>query len=236
MKKQKICTEFFSHYLLKRESCNFRYHAKKLGFTLAEVLITIGIIGVVASLTIPPLVQNHKKQITETRLAKFYSTINQAIELAEIQYGQKEDWASSSSADFWEKYLKPNMKYLKTENNSLGYIVYLADGSLFILNGSEFIFYPEAKNYRDSDSDNTLGSKSFRFAFYPNNKVTACLYHRNKGVEPYMCNWNGNKNELYTNADFGCSKINNIAGGSYCAAVIQRNGWKIPKDYPQKIR
>ncbi len=236
MKKQKICTEFFSYHLLKRESCNFGYQAKKFGFTLAEVLITIGIIGVVASLTIPPLVQNHKKQITETRLAKFYSTINQAIELAEIQYGQKEDWAWNGSADFWEKYLKPNMKYLKTEDNSSGFVVYLADGSLFIIKYSEYTFYPEAKNYRESDSDNTLGSKSFRFAFYPNNKVTACLYHRNKGVEPYMCNWNGNKNELYTNADFGCSIINNRVGGSYCAAVIQRNGWKIPKDYPQKIR
>lgn len=32
------------------------------GFTLAEVLITLGIIGVVAALTIPALIANHKKQ------------------------------------------------------------------------------------------------------------------------------------------------------------------------------
>ena len=35
----------------------------KFGFTLAEVLITLGIIGVVAALTLPSLVTNYQKQI-----------------------------------------------------------------------------------------------------------------------------------------------------------------------------
>ena len=48
-------------------------------FTLAEVLVTLGIISVVAALTIPSLIQNHNKRIIETRLQKFYSTINQAV-------------------------------------------------------------------------------------------------------------------------------------------------------------
>ena len=34
----------------------------KKGFTLAEVLITLGIIGVVAALTIPGLIANHRKK------------------------------------------------------------------------------------------------------------------------------------------------------------------------------
>ena len=45
----------------------------KTGFTLAEVLITLGIIGVVAALTIPSLMTAYNKHITETRLKKFYS-------------------------------------------------------------------------------------------------------------------------------------------------------------------
>ena len=48
---------------------------KKYGFTLAEVLITLSVIGEVASMTIPTLIQNHKKHIAETRLQKFYSVI-----------------------------------------------------------------------------------------------------------------------------------------------------------------
>ena len=38
----------------------------KRGFTLAEVLITLGIIGVVAALTIPTLINNYQKKINGT--------------------------------------------------------------------------------------------------------------------------------------------------------------------------
>lgn len=40
------------------------------GFTLAEVLITLGIIGVVAALTIPNLVANHRAKELEIALKK----------------------------------------------------------------------------------------------------------------------------------------------------------------------
>lgn len=32
-----------------------------IGFTLAEVLITLGVIGIVAAMTLPALVQNYQK-------------------------------------------------------------------------------------------------------------------------------------------------------------------------------
>ena len=44
-------------------NCNMKHHVNKfLGFTLAEVLITLGIIGIVAALTIPALIGNYQKQ------------------------------------------------------------------------------------------------------------------------------------------------------------------------------
>ena len=55
------------------------HYKNKKGFTLAEVLITLGIIGVVAALTIPTLIQNYKKREVETSLEKIYTTVNQAI-------------------------------------------------------------------------------------------------------------------------------------------------------------
>ena len=40
----------------------------------------------------PALIANHKKTVVETRLAKFYSTINQAIIRSEADNGSKEFW------------------------------------------------------------------------------------------------------------------------------------------------
>ncbi len=50
--------------------------SRSKGFTLAEVLITLGIIGVVAALTLPTLISNYKKQTYVTGLQKAYSVLN----------------------------------------------------------------------------------------------------------------------------------------------------------------
>ncbi len=52
----------------------------KQGFTLAEILITLGIIGVVSVLSMPTLVVNYKKQTYVTSLHKVYNEFNQVFE------------------------------------------------------------------------------------------------------------------------------------------------------------
>lgn len=37
-------------------------------FTLAEVLVTLGIIGIVSALTMPTIISNHQKKVTEFKL------------------------------------------------------------------------------------------------------------------------------------------------------------------------
>lgn len=51
------------------------------GFTLAEVLVTLGIIGVVSALTLPTLVKSHQRQVYVTQLHKVYNQVSQAVEL-----------------------------------------------------------------------------------------------------------------------------------------------------------
>uniref|UniRef100_UPI0040289A2A prepilin-type N-terminal cleavage/methylation domain-containing protein n=1 Tax=Candidatus Scatousia sp. TaxID=3085663 RepID=UPI0040289A2A len=52
-------------------------------FTLAEVLITLGIIGIVASMTLPTLVGKYKKVQTISQLKKTYTVLNQAFRHSE---------------------------------------------------------------------------------------------------------------------------------------------------------
>ena len=53
----------------------------KRGFTLAEVLVTLGIIGVVSAMTIPTLMRNHQRQVYVTRLHKVYNIMTEGFAL-----------------------------------------------------------------------------------------------------------------------------------------------------------
>ncbi len=54
----------------------------KNAFTLAEVLVTVGIIGVVAAMTVPNLMENYQRQSYITQLRKVYSEVSQAADAA----------------------------------------------------------------------------------------------------------------------------------------------------------
>ena len=65
---------------------------RKVAFTLAEVLITLGIIGVVAAMTMPMLIAKHQKITTVAQLQKAYSTLSQAFTMAQKDYGDISQW------------------------------------------------------------------------------------------------------------------------------------------------
>ena len=53
---------------------------KQKGFTLAEVLITIGIIGVVSTMTLPALIQNYQDKVYEAGIKKSVNTVSNAVQ------------------------------------------------------------------------------------------------------------------------------------------------------------
>ena len=104
------------------------------GFTLAEVLITLGIIGVVVALTLPTLLASYRKNVVETRLETTYSLIYNALKLAENDYEDSSLWDVASSGiysdDFIKKYIVPYAKVENCSYHSDQYSVYTPSGNL----------------------------------------------------------------------------------------------------------
>ena len=90
---------------------------QKKGFTLAEALITLGIIGVVAAITIPVLINNYKVKITQTKLKKANSILNQAYLNAYNNNGDPTNWRladnASGATNIYEYFIKDNIKTTK---------------------------------------------------------------------------------------------------------------------------
>lgn len=66
---------------------------KKLAFTLAEVLIVVGIIGIIAELTIPALVADFQQKVLISQLKQTYSILTQAYSRALADNGEPKSWS-----------------------------------------------------------------------------------------------------------------------------------------------
>lgn len=79
-------------------------------FTLAEVLVTLGIIGVVAAMTLPAVIDNSRNKQLETALKRSYSVFSQALDMYYAEEGVK-----LTPKNCGRQQLKPIlMKYLNT--------------------------------------------------------------------------------------------------------------------------
>ena len=72
----------------------------KQAFTLSEVLITLGIVGVVAALTIPALLANYRKKVLASRLKKSYSVIQNTINTVNTENGLPFECYTLPGADY----------------------------------------------------------------------------------------------------------------------------------------
>lgn len=86
-------------------------------FTLAEVLITLVIIGIVAAITIPTLIQKQEEQQTVVALKKAYSTLSNAYNLAVKDDGTPDTWGLTGTTAGAEKMLGEFSPYLKILKN-----------------------------------------------------------------------------------------------------------------------
>lgn len=83
-------------------------------FTLAEVLITLGVVGVVASITIPTMIRNIQDYQLQVAFKKFYSTLSQATSFIMNDNGNSMKGVCASDPNPTNCYADTYAKYLST--------------------------------------------------------------------------------------------------------------------------
>ena len=219
---------------------------KLRGFTLAEVLITLGIIGVIAAMTLPTLITNYQKRATIAKLKRAYSVIKQAYLMSYDQVGDPaaEEAFAMGADTYFKTYWAPFIKatHCKSEKAcgynkvfpfleasgevyGIGIIAdnrstfYTSDGFLYVVFvGSGAIDTRSANTNIIVDINGGKGANTF-------GKDVFCLQRiaDEKGNDMQFCGYKS------TDPSVNCSKKGN---GLYCAEKIRRDGWKILKDYP----
>ena len=259
---EKLSSLFTFHHLLKRTYSLinlFSYSPhKRCAFTLAEVLITLGIIGIVAAMTMPSIIADYQKKQTVTQLKKVYSELAQAAEMAKLEYGDPSSWDYSvNGSEFFNKYLS---SYTEISNTTIGVVrlngikyygasgaeeIYLTalydDADIITLPSGTQIF---ASNTIPPTSDRSIKRKGFVIdlnGFKRPNKFGRDLFLLSvteNGVRPMSNDDNEPSDVVRTRAELrdGPSaqgyQCNRQGRGMWCAALIIVDGWQISDDYP----
>lgn len=207
---------------------------KLCAFSLAEVLITIVVIGIVAAITVPGLITKYQKYKTVKSLQHSYVLLSQAVELAKLDYDDTDSWDFSiGSAAFRDKYLLPYFKSTSPAKYDVAYKQWprwsdgMKEGGILAgdmisncFQTAQGYMYCVRTYYREilidingyKSGPNRVGRDIFLVVFDK---------HGKKGLGMY---------EYERNISRHCSKTG--GNGSACGLKIKRDGWRIKDDYP----
>lgn len=194
---------------------------KKHGFTLAETLITLVIIGIVAALTIPTIMTNKEKETIPLQLKKFYLNLEQGTRLYthsvnDISFNPNTINNSEKTLELWKKYFSKYFSTISEEALDDKWIkVVFNDGTSFIgriQDSDRFYFFFCTKNNCPIEEFN--GKRSFLFTMYYGK-----IYTSFDGETP-------------TRATMLESCKNPSLQKHWCTRLIQVDGWKMADDYP----
>lgn len=228
----------------------------KKGFTLAEVLITLGIIGVVAALTLPSLITNYRKKQTVAQLKKVYSELSQAAQMSVVQNGDMKNWNYNlSGEEFFNTYLsnfikmgsqtvedakKAGVVYIKASGEEEVSFTNLYDsGKIFTLASGSQIIMDTVSNLTTTRQTVLVDLNGFKKPNRIGVDVFAFSVTHN-GVQTYK--WDDgetvdiirDRETLHNGPSRHNYQCNSDGRGMWCAAMIEKDGWEIKNDYPWK--
>lgn len=226
---------------------------KKSAFTLAETLIILGIIGIVAALTIPGLLNNYLKKQTATQLQKSISIMNQAYKLSfedlgELSASETKDLDSKEYFNtYWAPYIKA-LTYCETIT-PCGYKSYTPFTQTNRKKSIWYIVEPRLRPTFITPDGTVYAIFLSTWSGDPNTNKKQELYQiivdLNGGAKPNKFgrdvfwlsrtqdNGGGIRPYCYQKTDKEINKDCSKSGiGECCAEKIRRAGWEITQDYP----
>lgn len=233
----------------------------KKAFSLAEVLVVLGIVGVVAAITMPSLIANHQKKQTVVQLRKVYSDLSNAVRLSEVDNGPIADWNYPSCDSYGYECIEPFLKqyYLpyfqgakvagKSELNRQGYFIFADQAKshygvdlsiithyIILNNGTILSFFLNKSHgymWLFADVNGMKGPNIIGRDIF----VFDVLRSADKVNDDFSDKvkfWGRYINEgLLTTGNYGCYKGNTaLYKNFYCGRLIELNNWEIPDGYP----
>lgn len=85
-----------------------RLFCKKSAFTLAEIMVTLGLLGCVAALTMPTLSYNYKGKVLEQQFRSTYSELREIGSSLNIEYGDVGEYAQKNFSN-WDRVLMTHL-------------------------------------------------------------------------------------------------------------------------------
>ena len=139
------------------------------GFTLAEVLITLAIIGIVAAVAVPSVISNSQQREFKTGLKKAISVLNSSITMNIALEGE----SPYDNADLFN-YLQRHMSILKTTGNMRGLYMVLAPANNKLTTFANAAFYTtDGMRYEFYDAASSNLDK--QLYLYENPDVNVCI-------------------------------------------------------------
>ena len=233
----------------------------KAAFTLAEVLITLGVIGVVSALTLPTLINNYQKKQAATRLKAAYSQLTQAIRMSTAENEEVSGW-DCDSPNWFDRYLlnymvgikhqwkdlsaPDSIPYKQISGNRETGLAMLRPGFggtevYTLLNGVDIFFYSNRKGHSkghktgliiDTNGTSTKPNQFGKDAFFFQLWEDGSLLPA--GTRSTVeCTIPANPDREFYKA-VGCLNYgcNKKARGMWCGALIMKDNWQILSDYP----
>ena len=232
---------------------------KKAAFTLAEVLITLGIIGIVAAMTLPMLVAKYQKLVVTTQLKRVYSLLSNIELMAIEEHGDRKNWEYPistrdedgnyvpppiSNAEFFKRYYESYIRTsgVRDRNNNDKYNFQNYNGITSGLNGAN-----QKSFFRLSDGTCVFGWSNNQFVTLtvdincekkPNiigHDVFDIATVRDTGRQTFKLEppLPMGKNETRQNLIDNCKGANYNGGfPNRCFTLFVYDGWQFKDDYP----